>query len=54
MFPSHDQQGLSGAGSIYEKIPGVGKWLTRYNEYLFKDYIPNLKMTMAMDALERN
>ncbi len=47
-------EGISGAGSIYEKVPVVGKWLTRYNEYLFQEYIPRLKMTMAMDALERN
>lgn len=47
-------EGISGAGSIYERIPVIGKWLTRYNEYLFQEYIPRLKMTMAMDALERN
>lgn len=47
-------EGLSGAGGLYERIPGVGKWLTRYNEYLFQEYIPRLKMTMAMDALDRN
>lgn len=47
-------EGLSGYGSIYEKVPVVGKWLSRYNEYLFQEYIPRLKMTMAMHALERN
>ena len=47
-------EGLSGAGSIYEKVPMAGKWLTRYNELLFQEYIPRLKMSMAMDALERN
>lgn len=47
-------EGLSGAGGLYEKLPGIGKWLTRYNEYLFQEYIPRLKMTMALDALERN
>lgn len=47
-------EGLSGRGSIYEKIPVAGKWLSRYNEYLFQEYIPRLKMTMALHALERN
>lgn len=47
-------EGLSGAGGLYEKIPGIGKWLTHYNEYLFQEYIPRLKMTMALDALDRN
>lgn len=47
-------EGISGAGSIYERIPGVGKWLSRYNEFLFQEYIPRLKMTMATDALARN
>lgn len=47
-------EGLSGYGSIYEKVPVVGKWLSRFNEYLFQEYIPRLKMTMATHALERN
>lgn len=48
-------EGLSGAGGLLEKIPVVGpKVFARINEYLFQEYIPRLKMSMALDALERN
>jgi N12 class adenine-specific DNA methylase len=47
-------EGLSGAGGLFEKAPFVGKYLQQYNEYLFKDYIPRIKMQMALHALERN
>lgn len=46
-------EGLSGGG-IVGKIPGVGKLQVLFNDWLFRDYIPRLKMTMALDALERN
>lgn len=47
-------EGLGGKGGIMERSPGVGPLLQRYNEYLFKEYIPRLKMSMATHALERN
>lgn len=46
-------EGLAGGG-LTGKIPGLGKVQNVFNEWLFQDYIPRLKMTMAMDALERN
>jgi hypothetical protein len=47
-------EGLAG-GNLTAKIPIVGtKLLGPYQEWLFKDHIPNLKMNMALHALERN
>jgi hypothetical protein len=42
------------AGGIWDQIPGAGRWLRGYKDYLFKDYIPRLKMSMGLAALERN
>jgi hypothetical protein len=42
------------ASGLTERIPLVGGYLRRYNDYLFSDYIPRLKMAMAREALERN
>jgi hypothetical protein len=46
-------EGLSSSGLI-NKIPVVGKRLAQYQDYLFKDYLPRLKMSMALHALDRN
>lgn len=46
-------EGLRGGGLV-SKIPVLGKLQNRFNEFLFKDYIPRLKMTMALHAYERN
>jgi len=46
-------EGLSGGG-LTAKVPIVGAKLHAYNEWLFQDYIPRLKLTMAKAALERN
>lgn len=46
-------EGLRGGGLV-AKIPGLGKLQNTFNEFLFKDYIPRLKMTMALHAFERN
>ena len=46
-------EGLSG-GNLTNKIPIIGKNLHAYNEWLFQDYIPRLKLAMAKHALERN
>lgn len=53
----HAQQDFAEGAAIaglWAKVPGIGPMLQKYNEYLFQDYIPRLKMTMAVDALERN
>lgn len=46
-------EGLWGR-SLTKMIPGLGKLAESYHEWLFQDYIPRLKTTMALDALERN
>lgn len=46
-------EGLTGGGLV-SKIPGLGRIQNAFNEFLFKDYIPRLKMTMALHAFERN
>jgi hypothetical protein len=46
-------EGLRGGGLV-AKIPGLGELQNRFNEFLFKDYIPRLKITMALHAFDRN
>jgi len=46
-------EGVGGVG-LTEKIPLLGERLTAANDWLFKDYIPQVKMSMALHALERN
>lgn len=46
-------EGLAGT-ALTRRIPWVGERLAEYNDWLFKEYIPRIKMTMAIDALERN
>ena len=47
-------EGLT-SGPWINKLPFVGnKILKPYTEWLFQEYIPRLKITMAHDALERN
>jgi hypothetical protein len=46
-------EGLHGSGLI-NKIPGIGPKLQEYQTYLFRDYIPRVKMSMAQHALTRN
>jgi hypothetical protein len=41
-------------GSLIRKVPGLGQVAQAYNEYLFKDFIPRMKMTMGLKALDRN
>lgn len=48
-------EGLSGGNrSLLQKIPGVGAVLGKWNEFLFKDFIPELKMKTAQAILKRN
>lgn len=47
------QEGLIGR-SLSRQIPGIGPLMRTYHEWLFQDFIPRVKMTMALHALERN
>jgi hypothetical protein len=46
-------EGLSSSGMV-NKLPIIGKKMAAYQDYLFKDYLPRLKMSMAEHALTRN
>ena len=47
-------EGLASGGWVH-KIPFIGNKILRpYTEYLFQDYIPKLKVTMAREAFDRN
>jgi hypothetical protein len=46
-------EGLS-SGGLVTKTPGIGPLYRTYVDYLFRDYMPRLKMQMAKVALERN
>lgn len=46
-------EGVHAAGLV-SKIPGIGRHMQMYGEYLFQGYIPRLKMEMATHAFERN
>ena len=39
---------------LVNKVPGIGPMMQKYGDYLFRDYIPRIKMKMALEALERN
>ncbi len=47
------QEGLTSAGLV-GKIPGIGKIATRYESWLFEDYIPRLKVAVGRAMFERN
>lgn len=47
-------EGLGSTKGLVERVPGLGKLQIAYSEYLFQDYIPRLKMSMATHAFERN
>ncbi len=36
------------------RLPVIGRMAQKYSDWLFHDYIPNLKMKTALDILERN
>ncbi|MFQ5591614.1 MAG: hypothetical protein ACE5HE_10660, partial [Phycisphaerae bacterium] len=46
-------EGLASA-SLTRHIPGIGPALAEWHNFLFKEFIPRVKMTMALAALERN
>ena len=47
-------EGVGGHSGLVAKIPGIGPAMQKYQEYLFQDYIPRLKVAMYKDAYERN
>ncbi len=47
------KEGIVG-NSITRHVPWIGPILDSYHEWLFKDFIPRMKMTMALKAVERN
>lgn len=47
------QEGLIGS-ALTRHVPLLGPVMESYHNWLFRDYIPRLKMTMALHALERN
>ncbi|MBU6231541.1 hypothetical protein KGP36_02635 [Patescibacteria group bacterium] len=50
---AHAGEGLVGR-SVSRLIPGLSDVMQSYHDYLFQDFIPRIKMTMALHALERN
>lgn len=48
------QEGLSSHGGLWSKIPGIGDLSVKFTDFLFKDYLPSIKMKMALEALDRN
>lgn len=58
VIADHDALGQmsegGGSGSLVRKIPGAGKLAQFTSDFTFHTLIPRLKMTMAIDAFERN
>lgn len=46
-------EGVAG-GSLTKHVPVVGAKLHEFHDFVFKEWIPKVKMTMAVDALARN
>lgn len=47
-------EGLTTGGGLVAKIPVLGQLFQKYATYLFKSYIPRLKMSMGVEAYNRN
>lgn len=58
VFDHHQQQlfseGLGKNPSLLRYVPYLGKYLGDLHDVTFKEMIPRMKMSMALDALERN
>lgn len=50
---NHFSEGVAGSG-LFGKLPIAGEMIKGGQDWLFKDFIPRIKMTMGIDALERN
>jgi hypothetical protein len=49
------QEFMDGHTEAYAyRVPVIGRMAQQYSEYLFNDWIPNLKMKTGLDILERN
>ena len=46
-------EGVASTGLVH-RLPIVGGYLQRYTDWLFHEHIPELKMGMALEALDRN
>src|SRR5690242_19406161 len=53
-FDAQQAFGEGVASGLTNRLPVIGKYFQRYNDYLFSDYIPRLKMALGKEALERN
>jgi hypothetical protein len=42
------------SGGALEKIPGIGTMIHDFNERLFREFLPQIKMKVGLHALERN
>lgn len=52
-YSSHHGEGLVGS-ALTRHIPVLGLLMESYHNWLFQSYIPRIKMSMALNALERN
>ena len=48
------EDGLSSHGGLWSQIPGVGDASVKNTDFIFKDYLPAIKMKMAQEAFDRN
>jgi hypothetical protein len=48
------EEGLASHGGASSMIPGVGNMLAKLSDFLFKTYIPAIKMKSGLKVLERN
>jgi hypothetical protein len=49
----YQTEGVAGGG-LLDKIPVAGEYFQAAKDYLFNDYIPRWKMTLALEAEKRN
>ncbi len=48
------EEGLASHGGVFKFVPGLGDYMAKFTDYLFKDYIPTATMRTALVVLERN
>jgi hypothetical protein len=48
------EEGLASHGGIWGRIPGLGDAMTRMSDFLFKRYMPALKVKTALAMLHAN
>lgn len=52
-YSAHHGEGLVGS-ALTRHVPILGPLMESYHNWLFQSYIPRIKMSMALNALERN